>query len=226
MGIRKKDGENLSDTQLEKVFDLLNIDSPITKKKACELLNISYNTTRLNKIMQSYSDKRDFSLERKKKLRNTPLTEEEISYIISSYLEEVSLSEISDRVFRSLGIVKRTLQKYNIPLRTSKTSFTNPVFLSENSISEEYNIGDLVYSAKYSQPAKISKFITKDKIGYTYRLWLLHDMQYVYQHHYELADLTEVQKKFNVDIVDMKWLEDIQPVINKTLAEARKSKRK
>ena len=52
-------------------------------------------------------------------------------------------------------------------------------------------------------------------------------MQYAYQPHYELGSLTEVQNKFKIDIVDLKWEEDIKPEINKTLIEARrKSKSK
>lgn len=225
--IRKKEGENLSDTQLGKVFNLLNAETPITKKKACELLNISYNTTRLNNIMQSYEERRDFAEKRRKKLRNTVLTDSDISFIISSYLDGLSLSEISERVFRSTGIVKRTLVKYNIPLRSSKISYFNPIFLPDNSIKEDYNKNDLVYSARYNQPAKIQSLYKEDDISKIYRIWLFQDMQYAYQPHYELGSLTEVQNKFKIDIVDLKWEDDIRPEINKTLTEARrKSKSK
>ena len=54
--IRKKDGENLTNQNLEKVYKLLNQEKPITKVEACKLLNISYNTARLNKIISTYTD--------------------------------------------------------------------------------------------------------------------------------------------------------------------------
>ena len=44
MAIRKKAGEKLDDATLTRVSELLNQDEPITKKQACEMLNISYNT--------------------------------------------------------------------------------------------------------------------------------------------------------------------------------------
>ena len=46
-GIRKKKEEQLSETNINKVIDLLSADKPITKKEACGILNIAYNTTRL-----------------------------------------------------------------------------------------------------------------------------------------------------------------------------------
>jgi len=224
--IRKKDNENLSDTQLEKVANLLAADSPITKKRACTLLNISYNTTRLNNIIKNYADKREYSIQRRKKLKNTPLSNDEISYIISSYLEELSLTDIANATFRSLGIVKRTLEKYKIPLRNSKNSYFNPVFLDEDSIAEDYKTGDLVYSARYNEPAKISKLYKKESFYSIYSIWLCHTQQSAYQPSYELADLRELQKKFKIDIPDMKWEEDILPVINKTLQDAKRRKTK
>ena len=50
--IKKKEGENLTETNIEKVIGLLEQEKPITKKQACEILNISYNTTRLTKIIE------------------------------------------------------------------------------------------------------------------------------------------------------------------------------
>ena len=40
-GIRQKKHEKLDETTLSKVLALLESDTPITKKEACEMLNIS-----------------------------------------------------------------------------------------------------------------------------------------------------------------------------------------
>ena len=56
MAIRKKAGEKLDEATLNRVSALLNQDNPITKKEACEMLNISYNTTRLGKILDDFNE--------------------------------------------------------------------------------------------------------------------------------------------------------------------------
>ena len=47
MVIKKKSYEKLDDINIKRVIDALESEIPITKKDACEILNISYNTTRL-----------------------------------------------------------------------------------------------------------------------------------------------------------------------------------
>ena len=55
-GIRAKSHEKLDDTNLQRVWEALNSSTPITKKEACEMLNITYNTTRLNNILEEHRD--------------------------------------------------------------------------------------------------------------------------------------------------------------------------
>lgn len=50
--VKVKEGEKLTPSNIEKVIGLLEIEKPISKKDACELLNISYNTTRLARIIE------------------------------------------------------------------------------------------------------------------------------------------------------------------------------
>ena len=52
--VKKKAHENLTDESISKVISLLRQDSPITKKEACEILNIRYNTTRLQNIIDDF----------------------------------------------------------------------------------------------------------------------------------------------------------------------------
>ena len=56
MAIKKKSYEKLDDKNIQRVIDALEDKNPITKKEACEMLNISYNTTRLGKIINDYED--------------------------------------------------------------------------------------------------------------------------------------------------------------------------
>jgi len=219
-GIRVKEGEDLSDAKLKEVISQLEKDNPITKKEACEMLNISYNTTRLNRIIEEYKENIEYHERRKKELRNTPLSKEDISYIISSYLETANLSEISKTTHRSTTVIKRVLEKYNIPLRSSDITYHNPIFLSDESISEDYNKDDLVYSARYDQPAYISKHL-KDKI---YRIWLIKDEQYAAQPYYELGDLRSIQTELGIKIETRKFWDDIE--MQRQISEAIKSANK
>ena len=50
-GVKKRSHEKLTDSNIQHVIGLLNAKSPITKKEACSILNISYNTTRLGTII-------------------------------------------------------------------------------------------------------------------------------------------------------------------------------
>lgn len=226
-GIRAKASEDLSDPQIERVYNLLNSDSPITKKDACAMLKIAYNTTRLTKIIQNFVDKRDFCQQRKKQIRNTPISTQEAKQIISQYLSGYSLSDISEITFRSIGIIKRILGKYNIPLRNAKVNYFNPIYLPDNSITEDYSSGDLVYSSRYNQPASISSLYSTDLVGKVYCIWLYSDQQYAYQPYFELADLTSVQKLLGVEIDDSDYInEENQQKIAQAIANSKKGKKK
>ena len=88
--VKKKDHENLTAKNIEKVKSLLNpgsiSDKPITKKEACDILNISYNTTRLQKIIEQYDERKDYTKKRKAGLRGRPASAGEISEACSSFL--------------------------------------------------------------------------------------------------------------------------------------------
>lgn len=227
-GIRKQEGEDLSSTKLEQVISLLNQDKPITKKDACSMLSINYNTTRLNRIIDEYIEQKEHAANMRKELRNKPLDKSDIVYIVESYLESGNLSEISDITFRSTSTIKTVLDKYNIPLRSTEYTYHNPVLLNDEAIADDYTKEDLVYSARYAQSASISK---KLKNG-IYRIWLNMDCQYALQPYYELGDLRKLQQDLGVEIkhrkmweIDDEGNEPIIADINKARQNAKKRKK-
>jgi hypothetical protein len=231
-GIRKKDHEDLSDAKIEEVIALLSGTKPITKKAACDILNISYNTSRLQKIIDEYVEQKDHEARRRKELRSQPLSKDEIVTIISSYLESGNISEIESITFRSASVIKKVLAKYNIPLRSTSVTYQKPLEIDENSISENYNKNDLVYSSRYDQVAYISKLIKRDALGDIYRLWLIKDCQYAYQPFYELADLRKLQTELGIEIHTRKMWEvnkhgddPLQLDINQAMQNAKKRKK-
>jgi len=217
--IRKKKGENLTEQTIERVNSLLEQEKPITKKEACEILNISYNTTRLNKILDEYKSDIKQRAELRKKFRNKPLETEDLKLIISSYLEGTSLVDIANNIFRSIALIKRVLLKYNIPLRDANIDYWHPVEVPLEAMLDDYMKNDLVYSARYNQPASISKKI-KEGI---YRIWLYKDHQYALQPYYELSDLRPIQKELGVVVEDFP-VEEIQQLIYDARLKSRKKK--
>ena len=103
--MKKKDYENLTSSNIEKVIALLNpgsdTDKPITKKQACDVLNIAYNTARLQKIIEEYEDRKAYTKKRKKSLRGRPASTQEIAEACSSFLGGDTLTDIAKRLFRS-----------------------------------------------------------------------------------------------------------------------------
>ena len=55
-GVKKKSHEKLDSGNIQRVIDLLEQEEPITKKEACEMLNIRYNTTRLQRIIDEHTE--------------------------------------------------------------------------------------------------------------------------------------------------------------------------
>ena len=55
-GVKAKAHEKLDGANVQKVINLLGTDEPITKKEACEILNIRYNTTRLQRIIEENTE--------------------------------------------------------------------------------------------------------------------------------------------------------------------------
>jgi len=218
--IRKKSTEQLSEQNLEKVIALLEQEKPITKKDACAMLSIAYNTTRLNKIVLEHKANLKQRAELRKKFRNKPLDKSDLNLIVSSYLEGVSLTDIADNIFRSIALIKRVLIKYNIPLRDSNIDYWHPAEISEDAMMDDYIKDDLVFSARYNQPACIMKKI-KDEV---YRIWLYKDQQFAIQPFYELADLRHVQNELDVHIEDFP-AEEIKQLIYTALTNAKRKKK-
>jgi hypothetical protein len=196
--IRTKAGEDITPTNVKKVISLLERETnPISKKEACEILHISYNTTRLNKIIEDFKEREVYVANRRKQLHLKPIEEYEVKEIVESYLAGDSLSKISENVYRSIAIVKMVLEEFNLPIRNKSYSYFDPVFLEkEEMISSDYKDGDLVFSARYNCPALVKKLVQKSDIhGNVYKIWLYGDYnQWAAQPYYELSDLRKVQK--------------------------------
>lgn len=136
---------------------------PITKKEACEMLNIAYNTTRLTRIMEEFVEQQAHRRERKAKLRGKPVTEAEISEIAMDYLQGDSLALISKSLFRPAALIKSVIDKIGIPARpANKAERVHINFLPQPCVAEDFTVGEIVWSAKHHCAAEIREEISTD----------------------------------------------------------------
>lgn len=198
---RSKNGdeERLDPSNIEKVISLLEpkdeSKQPITKKAACEILNIAYNTTRLAKLIDAYKDKKERTAKRRAELRGKPVTEEDAVYMISEYLSGQPVQAISESTHRSTAVVNNVLEQYAVPMRAKAYDYFNPEVVPDGAVRGSFKVGELVYAMAYDSAAVVDKEI-KHPEGNVYRVWLKSDkwQQFAYQPAWELASLEHLIK--------------------------------
>jgi|TARA_R100000081_G_C4816847_1_gene175826 transposase len=175
-GVRQKKHEKLDEANLDKVIELLESSSPITKKEACEILNISYNTTRLNKILEEHKDVMSYRATRKAQNKGKRATELEIKQTVQAYLDGDNISDIAKQLFRSSTFVRNIIQSVGVPEKLSKEAHSKVyrhkwAVLPEQCMADEFEVGERVWSVRDNCIAIIKREITVDYMasmpGYT-----------------------------------------------------------
>jgi len=194
-GIKTKEGEKLDEVTIQNVIDLLEKElKPITKKEACGMLRIAYNTSRLGKIIDSHKEQQATVTRLKAKKRGKPASDIEISNIIEDYVKGSSLTEIAKSLFRSSSFVKGVIERFNVPKRSSSADYFRPELLPDEALSETFNPDEVVWSAKYNTVALIDKQVQLHPIhGNCYRIWVKGARaRYAVQPWYELGKLSHL----------------------------------
>lgn len=145
--------------------------APITKKEACDFLNIAYNTTRLQKILDEYEERKEYTAARKAKLRGTKAADHEIREAVTSYLDGESIAAIAKQLYRSASFVKNIIDRVGVPSKpASAADRINPAYLPDECVAESFEKGAIVWSAKYHSPAIVEQEISiayqAEKMGY------------------------------------------------------------
>jgi hypothetical protein len=202
MATRKKSAseeELMTDANISRVIRLLEPQEegvkPITKKDACQILGMSYNTTRLGAIIEEFKQKQARTAQRKAELRGKPATKDDIVFIISEYLSGETVDAISKMTYRSPTFIKRILEDNSVPIRVPGSSYFNPEMVPDGAQRDRFKVGEVVYSTKYDSTALIESEKLTEKYGYIYRIFLLSDkwLQSAWQEHYELASLQHLR---------------------------------
>ena len=206
-GVKKKEHEKLDEATIERVISLLEAAPPITKKEACEILNISYNTTRLNSIIGEHQEKITRRKNNYAKKKGTPLDTFEITNIVKWYLQGQEVSEIAASIFRPTPMVTRTIENLGVPKRPrGKTNYV-PTILPEECILKETKPGDIVWSAFYDAAAEVIKQTGVSRNGSpVYRIYVLQESEsrrkagfYAHQPIEELGSLAHLNKYISIE---------------------------
>lgn len=156
--LKKKDHENLSDTNIRKVIELLNGQAPISKKEACSILNIAYNTTRLQRIIDDFEETQAYRSKRKLQNKGKAATKDEVADAVTRFLSGEPISEIASGLYRSSGFVKAIIERVGVPQKQEGAYD----YLPEECVAEDFAIGEIVWSAKYHGPAIIRAELSVD----------------------------------------------------------------
>lgn len=191
--VKIKKTENITDSNMEKVIFLLeSIPPKATKKECCNILNITYNTTRLNTLIEKYKENKARDAAKRAEKRGKPATEGEIQYAIQAYLEGNTVDSISKSLYRGPSFINTILEEHAVPRRKIGHSYFKPALIPDAATRSEFKIGEKVWSARYDCLAKIEGIFKPGQ----YRLYLLDEAhpQYAYQPAEELASLEHLRK--------------------------------
>jgi hypothetical protein len=198
-----QENEKLTDANITRVIGLLNPKEEgvkaITKKEACSILGIAYNTTRLQTILDQFVERIAKEKEKRAAKRGKPASNDEISYTIAEYLTGQPIDSIAKSLYRGTSFVKAILEKYSVPIRQSSHNYFKPELIPDGAVKNRFNIGEIVYSARYDSTAKVVSEQEHPVYGWTYRVWLLSEawQQFAAQPACELASLEHL-KEFGI----------------------------
>ena len=195
MATKKSESERLDDTNMERVIGLLEPkdgSKAITKKDACQILGIAYNTTRLGTIIEKYKDAKARDAAKRAEKRGKPATDSEIQYTIQAYLEGGTIDSISKSLYRGANFINSILDTYAVPKRKVGHSYFRPALIPDMAVRSAFAINEKVWSARYDCLAKVEAMFKPGQ----YRIYLLDEKhsQYAYQPAEELASLEHLRK--------------------------------
>jgi hypothetical protein len=192
-----------------------------TKKGACEILKVSSNPTMERLILEFHEGKvRDREMRAAK--RKVAVTQDEVLLYIMDYINGCTLNELSDRHFRSIDTIKMHLEKHGAMLRFHGTiDQLNPPMLPDECVSETFDVGQYVWSAKYGCIAQV-----KSKYKNAWKILVLGEglQEYAYQEAAQLGSLKHIEA-LGVNLAafeDYMPGEEVRLRINETMREANK----
>lgn len=181
--MRIKKHENLTQANITKVIELLNPtdgSQPITKKEACGILNIAYNTTRLGNIISEHLETMEFRARRKAQNRGKAATKKEIQDAIRGYLDGETVSDIAKQLYRSPAFVKGIIDRIGVPQKIAHTDYEGRrnALLPEQCVAEEFQPKEKVWAIRQNYPAIVEREIQPEKAEERgYKVYLVYTIE-------------------------------------------------
>ena len=165
MAIKTRKHENLTETNIQHVIELLKDEKPITKKEACSILNISYNTTRLNKIIEDHQETVAYRERRKAQNKGKGATEMEIKQVVNFYLDGSNISDIAKSLYRSPAFIKAIIDRVGIPQKLAMTDYEGRKndILPEQGVAEACDVGEKIWAGRQNYPAIVEREVQEEK---------------------------------------------------------------
>ena len=191
---KNSEEEKITPQNLDKVIQLLEGDKPITKKEACNILNISYNTTRLGSLIEKHKEKKVRDQERRREKRGKPATEDEMRYVVESYLEGLPIDSISNAIYRPVSFIHQVLEDWAVPIRSKSYDYFKPQMIPDGAVKNKFKEGEVAYSTRYDSVCLVEAEVPHHE-ECVYRVWLMGERwkQYAYQPASELASLEHLK---------------------------------
>ena len=157
--MRVKKHENLTEANISNVIELLQAEKPITKKEACSILNIAYNTTRLNNIIAEFRETMDFRAIRKAQNKGKGATKQEITATVKMYLDGSNISDIAKSLYRSPAFIKGIIERLGVPQKLSMTDFEGRrnAMLPDQCVADEFDLEERVWAIRQNYPAIVQR---------------------------------------------------------------------
>ena len=176
--VKAKEGENLTESHIKRVIELLEAEKPISKKDACEILNISYNTTRLARIIEQYKQDQEEQQRRRAANRGKAATPYEIQTIIEGYLDGDAIAEISKRIYRSTGFVKEVIESVGVPQKVTAGDYWHAGLIPEQCAREEFERGQIVWHARrHCMAIVLEQKQASDKTNNYYQVYVIEPIE-------------------------------------------------
>jgi hypothetical protein len=184
--VKAKQHENLSEINVKRVIELLEAEKPISKKDACQVLNIAYNTTRLTRIIEEYKETQATQARLRAANRGKPATPSEIQTVIESHLGGDGVTDIAKRIFRSTSFVKEVIEKVGVPQKAVGADYTNPGIIPEQCVRETFEPGQIVWHARRHCMAIVreQQHNVRDKTHNYYQVYVIEPLEEIPGPHY------------------------------------------
>ena len=181
--MRTKKHENLTQANITKVIELLNPtdgSKPITKKEACGILNIAYNTTRLGNIIAEHLEMMEFRARRKAQNKGKAATKKEITDAVAGYLEGMTVADIAKSLYRSPAFVKGIIERIGVPQKLAHTDYEGRrnALLPDQCMADEFEEGERVWAIRQNYPAIVQRELKPEQAEERgYKLYLVYTIE-------------------------------------------------